>query len=403
MQLTSSTERGHGDPFGTGRPRVPFFSQAASFERVWPEIQRHLREVVERGKYSHGHKVADFESALADFTGARHAIAVNSATDALILLLRAAGLRPGDEVVVPAMSFVASASSVVLAGGRPVFADIDPVSYALDPASAAAAVTPRTRFVMPVHLFWQMAEMDALTDMAAEKGLTIVEDSAEAIGMRWNGKHAGLLGAGGVLSFFPAKTLGALGDAGAVLTDDDEIAETVSALRHHGRFGPTVGDFRRISTETTVSGVNSKMDDIQAAVLLAKLGRLGTDIARRAEIAARYTERLAHVPVIRRLPAVVPRKATTNPVHYVYLVEVDHRDELARFLARHGIGTETYYPIPLHRQPAFAEFGHSVGGLPHAEAACRYALALPLHADLTDDQVDYVCETIQAFAGGGAA
>jgi UDP-2-acetamido-2-deoxy-ribo-hexuluronate aminotransferase len=403
MQLTSSTERGHGDPLDNGRPRVPFFSQSASFERVWPEIQRHLSEVVERGKYSHGHKVADFESALADFTGARHAIAVNSATDALILLLRAAGLRPGDEVVVPAMSFVASASSVVLAGGRPVFADIDPVSYALDPASAAAAVTPRTRFVMPVHLFWQMAEMDALTEMAAEKGLTIVEDSAEAIGMRWNGKHAGLLGAGGVLSFFPAKTLGALGDAGAVLTDDDEIAETVAALRHHGRFGPTVGDFRRISTETTVSGVNSKMDDIQAAVLLAKLGRLGTDIARRAEIAARYTERLAHVPVIRRLPAVVPREATTNPVHYVYLVEVDHRDELARFLARHGIGTETYYPIPLHRQPAFAEFGCSVRGFPHAEAACRYALALPLHADLTDDQIDYVCETIEAFAGGGAA
>ncbi len=402
MQFTSLTEHGRIDPSGHSLS-VPFFSQAASFRRIWPEVERHLTEVARKGKYSHGRKVEEFEEALAGYTGARHAVAVGSGTDALVLLLRAAGLRPGDEVVVPAFSFVASASSVVLAGGRPVFADIDPVGYGLDPASVEAVATPRTRFVMPVHLFCQMADMDALTDVAAARGLTVVEDSAEAIGMRWNGKHAGLLGAGGVLSFFPTKTLGALGDAGAVLTDDDGIAETVAALRHHGRSGPTLGDFRRISTETTVSGQNSKMDDIQAAVLLAKLDRLAADIACRRELAAAYTARLAGLPGIRRLPTVVPRDAATEPVHYVYLIEVRHRDALAEFLTRRGIGTETYYPLPLHRQPCFAEFSRPVGTFPQAEVACRHTLALPFHPDLTTDQVDYVCETVRAFTEGEAA
>ncbi|MDT0461871.1 DegT/DnrJ/EryC1/StrS family aminotransferase [Streptomyces gibsoniae] len=402
MQPIALTERGRTDPSQAALP-VPFFSQAVSFERIWPEVERHLTEVTGRGKYSHGHKVAEFERALAGYTGARHAVAVNSGTDALVLLLRAAGLNPGDEVVVPAFSFVASASSVVLAGGRPVFADIDPVGHGLDPASVAAAITPRTRFVMPVHLFCQMADMDALSAIATDNGLTVVEDSAEAIGMRWNGRHAGLLGAGGVLSFFPSKTLGALGDAGAVLTDDDRIAETVAALRHHGRFGATLGDFRKISTQTSMPGQNSKMDDIQAAVLLTKLGRLGADIARREELAEAYTERLTGAPGILRLPTVVPRDAATNPVYYVYLIEVEHRDRLAEFLARRGIGTETYYPVPLHRQPCFAEFGLLEGAFPHAEAACRHALALPLYPDLTMEQVDYVCATIRAFAEEEAA
>src|SRR5829696_10054916 len=199
---------------------IPFFTQAASFEKIWPLVADHVNEVADRGKYSHGRKVGEFEKAIAAYTGARFAIGVNSGTDALVLLLRAAGLRPGDEVVVPAFSFFATASSVSLARGVPVFADIDPDSYSLDPASAAAAVTGRTRAVMPVHLFHQMADMAALGRLAAERDLILVEDSAEAIGMRWDGTHAGLLGAGGVLSFFPTKTLGALGDAGMILTDD---------------------------------------------------------------------------------------------------------------------------------------------------------------------------------------
>ncbi|MEU0203416.1 MULTISPECIES: DegT/DnrJ/EryC1/StrS family aminotransferase [unclassified Streptomyces] len=391
-----------GTEAGASRP-VPFFTQARTFETLWPDIRSRLAEIFDDGKFSHGRQVARFEEALARWTGARYAVGVNSGTDALVLLLRACGLRPGDEVVVPAFTFVASASAVVLAGGRPVFADIDPVTYTLDPKSAADAITPRTRVIMPVHLFCQLADMDPLLDLARRHGLTVVEDSAEAIGMRWDGVHAGLLGAGGVLSFFPTKTLGAIGDAGAILTDDPQLAETAGALRHHGRYGRTLAHFPGISNETTVNGVNSKMDDIQAAVLLAKLTRLHEDIARRALLAAAYTERLAGTPGVLRLPTVVPRTARTDPVFYVYLVEVERRDALAAYLAGHGVGTETYYPVPLHLQECFAPLGHRRGDFPHAEAACERTIALPLYPDMSLDDVDTVCDLVRRFATGRAA
>ncbi|MGH3874248.1 MAG: DegT/DnrJ/EryC1/StrS family aminotransferase [Pseudonocardiaceae bacterium] len=380
---------------------VPFFTQAATFDTLWPAIRAHLSDVMDRGKYSHGRKVAELEVALAEWTGARHVVGVNSGTDALVLLLRACGLRPGDQVIVPAFSFVASASAVVLAWGRPVFADIDPLSYAIDPQSVAQAITPGTRMVMPVHLFCQLADMHGVLDVAARHGLTVVEDSAEALGMRWDGTHAGLLGAGGVLSFFPSKTLGAIGDAGAILTDDPQLAQTAAALRHHGRFGQTLDDFALISNATTVSGVNSKMDDIQAAVLLAKLGCVGDDIARRAQLAAAYTERLQGIPGVLRLPTIVPRAAVTNPVFYVYLIEVERRDELAVHLTDQGVGTETYYPTPLHLQPCFAELGYSRGDFPHAEAASDRAIALPLYPDLSLPDVDRVCDVVRGFFTGG--
>ncbi|WP_030268097.1 DegT/DnrJ/EryC1/StrS family aminotransferase [Streptomyces sp. NRRL B-24484] len=379
---------------------VSFFTQAESFESLWPTTRRHLGELMDRGKYSHGPKVAELEAALAAWTGARHVIGVNSGTDALVLLLRAAGLRAGDEVVVPAYTFVASASSVVLAGGRPVFADIDPVTYGLDPASAEAVATDRTTAVMPVHLFHQLADLRGILDVAARRGLTVVEDSAEAFGMRWDGVHAGLHGAGGVLSFFPTKTLGAIGDAGAVLTDDPGIAEAVSAMRHHGRSGPSTDDFPAINRPTDLLGVNSKMDDVQAAVLLAKLTRAERDIARRAALAAGYTERLAGTPGLHRLPTTVDRGVPTDPVWYVYLIETERRDALAAHLARHGVQTETYYPTPLHLQPCFAALGHRPGDFPHAEAACERALALPLHPDLTDDDLDRVCDLVRDFHHG---
>ncbi|MFI1390451.1 DegT/DnrJ/EryC1/StrS family aminotransferase [Streptomyces griseoaurantiacus] len=382
---------------------VPFFTQAASFEEAWPDIRARVTEVIDDGKYSHGRQVGRWEEALAEWTGARHCVAVNSGTDALVLLLRACGLGPGDEVVVPAFSFFATASSVVLAGGRPVFADIDPVTYTLDPGSAADAVTARTTMLMPVHLFCQLADMSALTRVAERHGLTLVEDSAEAIGMRWNGVHAGLLGAGGVLSFFPTKTLGALGDAGAVLTDDPRIAERVAALRHHGRTARTLAHFPGISSATELNGVNSKMDDLQAAVLLGKLPRLEGAVRRRAALAAAYTERLRDVPGLLRLPTLAARAAATEAVFYVYLVEAERRDALVSFLADHGVGTETYYPVPLHLQPCFAELGYRRGQFPHAEAACGRTLALPFHPDLTDADLDTVCGLVRRFFNGRAA
>ncbi len=380
---------------------VPFFSQARSFARLWPLISEHVNDVIDHGKYSHGHKVAEFERALAAYTGAEHVIGVNSGTDALVILLRACGLQPADEVIVPAFSFIASASSVVAAGGRPVFADIEPDTYALDPARIPSAVTPRTRFVMPVHLFCQLADMAGVADMSRRYDLTVVEDSAEAIGMRWHGRHAGRLGRGGVLSFFPTKTLGAIGDAGAVLTDDLQVAEIANALRHHGRPGRTLNNFPGIATSTEYLGFNSKMDDIQAAVLLAKLTRLDADIARRNLLAREYSVRLRDCPGISRLPALSSRAGEQEPVFYVYLIEVDSRDELAAWLARRGIGTETYYPLPLHLQPCFAELGYTRGDFPVAEAASARTLALPLYPDLTLPELDAVCAAITEFYAGG--
>ena len=382
---------------------VPFFSQGTTFEALWPTLRTELAAVLDHGKYSHGRAVAGFEAALARWTGARYALGVGSGTDALVLLLRAAGLRPGDEVVLPAFTFVATASSVVLAGGRPRFCDIDPVTYALDVNSAERAVTPRTRMILPVHLFCQLADLGGVLELARRHELTVVEDSAEAIGMRWDGVHGGLLGAGGVLSFFPTKTLGALGDAGAVLTNDPAVAQAVDALRHHGRSGRTLDHFPGIANPSVYSGLNAKMDDIQAAVLTAKLARLPADIAHRAALAAAYTQRLAGVPGIRRLPTIVARAVPTQAVYYVYLVEVDERDRLAAYLAEAGIGTEVYYPTPLHLQPCFADLGHRSGDFPNAEAACAATLALPLYADLTIEALDTVCAAIRRFYGGGGA
>ncbi len=376
---------------------IPFFSQAATFEQLWPSIEKALGDVFDSGKFSHGKQVGQLETELARYTGARHVIGVNSGTDALVLLLRACGLRPGDGVLVPAYSFFATASAVVLAGGRPQFVDIDPHTYAMDPEALDAAVTPRSRFVMPVHLFHTMADMAAVDAVARRHGLTVVEDSAEAIGMRRGRIHAGLHGRGGVLSFFPSKTLGAIGDAGAVLTDDPEIAETVAALRHHGRGGRTLNDFPAISTESALPGANSKMDDIQAAVLLAKLPLLEAHIARRAALAAAYTARLRDVPGILRLPRTVAETPDDRDVHYVYLIETEHRDALVEHLGAQGIGTEVYYPLPLPHQPVFGHLGHRPGDFPHAEAAARRALALPFHPDLRPGDLDRVCDTIGSF------
>ena len=404
IEINSLTGKGNpgGDP-GVDGPSspVPFFSQASGFTRLWPLVEHNLQRVFDSGKFSHGAQVAEWEEALAAHTGARYAVAVNSGTDALVLLLRACGLRPGDEVLVPAYSFFATASSVVLAGGVPRFVDIDPDSYAMDPAALAEAVTPACRFVMPAHLFHGMADMAAIGEVARSHGLTVVEDSAEAIGMRRGSWHAGLFGAGGVLSFFPSKTLGALGDAGAVLTDDPELAHAVDALRHHGRAGRTLDDFPAIATRSSRPGVNSKMDDVQAAILLARLTTLEEDIARRAALAARYTEQLRGVPGVLRLPRSTARpERGDRDVFYVYLIEAERRDALVAHLDGLGIGTEVYYPVPLPHQPAFAGLGGRDRCFPHAEAASERALALPLHPDLGTEEVDRVCEAIAAFYAG---
>ena len=385
------------------RPRpVPFYDGSRSFLELWPRLRDHLNELMDAGKYSHGIKVQELEEAAARYTGARHAIGVGNGTDALILLLRAAGIGPGDEVVVPCFSFVASATSVVHARARPVLVDVDPDTYALDPEAVAAAIGPRTKAIMPVHLFSQLADMDALGELSDRTGVPLVEDSAEAIGMWWDGVHAGLLGVGGVLSFFPTKTLAAIGDAGMILTDDDAIADRARILRHHGRLGTTVGRISGISNVAGASGTNSKMDEVQAAVVLARLERLPEAIARRAALARRYDRGLADLEGLVKTPTIVPRRAATNPVFYVYLVEAERKPELVAHLTERGIETEEYYPRPLHLQPCFRDLGHREGDFPVAERACRRTLALPLYPDMPDEDVDVVCAALHEFYAGVA-
>jgi dTDP-4-amino-4,6-dideoxygalactose transaminase len=382
---------------------VPFFDASRSFEAAWPELRERLDEMISRGKYSHGMLVERLEREIAAYTGVRHAFGVNSGTDALVLLLRCMGIGPGDEVIVPTFTFVASASSVALVGATPVFVDIEPGTYTIDPDAVAAAVTVRTRAIMPVHLFTQMANMTPILELARRRGIGVIEDSAEAIGMRWNGVHAGRLGACGVLSFFPTKTLGALGDAGMMLTDDDGIAEKAHVIRHHGRTGRTIDNLPGISYEAVVCGTNSKMDEIQAAVLLVRLARLDQDIARRGELARAYDERLAPLAPHVTTPRIARRDAETNAVYYTYVVEVERKRELMEFLAASKIGTEEYYPTPLHLQPCFRYLGYGEGRCPVAEQACRKTLGLPMYPDLGIEGVERVAAALAAFYAKGGA
>ncbi|MBB4264585.1 DegT/DnrJ/EryC1/StrS family aminotransferase [Roseospira visakhapatnamensis] len=384
-------------PRPTADDDIPFYDGSASFRRSWPDLRRHLDAVMDRGKYSHGQMVERLEARLCAYTGARFAIGCNSGTDALMILLRAAGVAPGDEVIVPCFTFVASATSVALIGARPVFVDVNPRTYDIDVAAARAAVTERTRAIMPVHLFHQMADMTALQALADDANLMIVEDSAEAIGMWYGGRHGGLFGRGGVLSFFPTKTLGALGDAGMILTDDASIVDEARVMRHHGRTGQTIDNMPGISNEAVVWGYNSKMDDIQAAVLMTRMATLDAEIARRAEIAGLYDRLLAPLDPRVRTPRVAARPEATNPVYYVYVIEAENKAGLMAHLAAHGIGTEEYYPRPLHRQPCFADLGYRAGDFPVAEDACTRTFALPLYPDLSDRAVERVCACISDF------
>lgn len=369
--------------------KVPFFSQDVSFTRQWPRIEQLLDDAIDVGQFINGPVTSLLEAALARWTGARHVVAVASGTDALIIALESCGIGPGDEIIVPAYTFAATATAVAHAGARPLFVDIDPDTYAIDCDQVERAVEqrPDCKGVIPVHLFQHMADMHRLGQIATQHSLLVLEDSAEAIGMWQDDTHAGRFGRAGVLSFFPSKTLGGLGDAGAVITDDDQLAENIKMRRSHGA---------RLSGRSyvwEVQGWNSRMDDIQASVLLARLEQLEGDIARRQQLASLYSERLS--PLADRVRT--PRRGTVSrlaPV-YVYLIEARDRDGLVKHLARNGIGTEVYYPRALHQQPCFSAYASH--RFPVAEHAARHAVALPLYPDLTDAQAEYVCQTIVSF------
>ncbi|MFJ6356831.1 DegT/DnrJ/EryC1/StrS family aminotransferase, partial [Pseudarthrobacter oxydans] len=294
------------------------------------------------------------------------------------LALFSVGVNTGDEVIVPAYSFFASASCIVHAGATPVFVDVDPKTYAATPETIEGAITARTKGVLLVHLFHTMADIESVADLCDRRRLLLLEDSAEAIGMRRGGRHAGLFGLGGALSFFPTKTWGGLGDGGAVLTDDPGIAERVQAV------------FRGEHAPSWVS----RMDALQAAVLLARAERLDREIVHRAHLAERYSDRLRLLPGINTPHPPVHGPGDTS-VWYVYLIEFDRRDELVEWLAVSGVETEVYYPKVIPDQPCFR--GHLDVDLPIARRAASRAIGLPLYADMTEHEIDIVCDAIERF------
>ena len=360
---------------------VPFADPAADHAPFAEELVAAAARVIRSGRYILGPEVEAFEQELAAACGVAHAIGVSSGTDALLAMLAAAGVGPGDEVVTSPFSFFATAGAIVRTGARPVFADVDPLTLNLDPAAAIAKLGPRTKAVVAVHIFGRCLPMAALEAACAARGIALLEDAAQAIGATGSdGRRVGARTAGAALSFFPTKNLGGLGDGGAVLTDDAAFASTIRRLRVHGA--------DRKNHHVDVGG-NFRLDALQAALLRVKLPRLAawTDARRRA--AARYRAGLRDTGL--GLPP-----EDSGCVWSQFVVRVpDGRDRLVAALSGAGIATEVYYPTPLHLQPALGGLGHHRGDLPIAERACDEALALPLYPSLSDASIDRVVETVR--------
>lgn len=360
---------------------VAFLDLDAAHEEIAAEIEAGWREVVATKDFAGGAAVTSFEEAFAEFCGVAGCAGVGNGTDALELGLRAIGVGPGDEVVVPANSFIASAEAVNRAGASPVFADVEPTTLLVDADTLAEAVTPRTAALMPVHLFGQVAPMAGISDVARRAGAAVVEDAAQAQGARLDGVFAGSFGLVAGTSFYPGKNLGAYGEAGAVLSDDPDVLARVRALRNHG------GDRRYVHE---VVGCNSRMDSLQAVVLRAKLRRLEAWNESRRAAAARYRDLLAELPDV-ELTAELPG---SEPAWHLYVVRVPERDRVLEALTTAGIGAGIHYPRPIHLQRAYADLGLGRGSFPVAEAAAERILSLPMHPYLTLTDQERVVEVL---------
>lgn len=359
--------------------RVAF--NALSLEEDAVEVRAAIDRVVDRGWFVLGPEVEAFEQEFAAATGTRHAVGVGNGTDAIALALRAIGVGPGDEVITSPLSAAFSALAIIMAGAQPVFADIDPERLTLAPEAIAAACSPRTRAILPVHLYGQAADMPAILEIATSRGIPVVEDCAQAHLATCAGQRAGTMGLAGAFSFYPTKNLGALGDAGAVVTSDPEIAERVRRLRNGGQA-------RRY--EHVEAGINSRLDELQAAVLRARLSLLPTWTARRRALAARYRRALATARAV-----TVPAEYDAGHVYHLFPVRCALRAQLQAFLASHGVETLVHYPTALHRQAAFA--GARVFSGAAAERACADVLSLPLYPALPESTVDRVAALVCAF------
>jgi dTDP-4-amino-4,6-dideoxygalactose transaminase len=375
---------------------VPLLDLGRQYAAIREEILAAVERVCSSQHFILGAEVEALERELAAFTGAAQAVGCASGTDALWLALTAVGVQPGDSVITTAFSFFASASAIVRAGGRPVFVDVDPHTLNLDPhqveAHLRAGKSTRLRALLPVHLYGQCADMDALRQLSDEFQVAIVEDAAQAIGARWRDAPAGSIGALATFSFYPSKNLSAYGDAGLVTTNHAEFADHMRRLRNHG------SPQRYLHEEL---GWNCRLDAIQAAVLRVKLPHVETWNRKRREHAAAYDLLLTQSGLISATGDSPVRVLTRSPhahhVYHQYVIRAQRRDELRQFLTDRKIGTEIYYPIPLHLQPVFAYLGYCAGDLPESERAAREVLALPMFPELTDEEQQWVVESIAEF------
>jgi len=388
MTSTAVNQQSRENPAQTVKLAFPFLDLKAQFATIREEVMAAVTSVLESQQFILGPEVNQLEDEITAKLEARYAIGCASGTDALILSLMAAEIGPGDEVITTPFSFIATAGSIVQVGAKPVFVDIEAVSFNLDPQKIEAAITPKTRAIMPVHLFGLPADMNPILAIAKERKLLVIEDAAQAIGSRYKGKYAGTLGDFGCFSFFPSKNLGAAGDGGIITTNDPALAERLRMIRMHGSKEKYFHE---------VQGINSRLDALQAAILRVKLRYLDAWAKGRTSRADRY-RRLFDEKLLTRLvnyPAAPPSSFTH--VYNQFTIRAQHRDELREFLTQAGIPTEIYYPLCLHLQKAFSFLGYRAGQMPVAEKASQEVLSVPVFPELTDEQQDTVVCGIENF------
>lgn len=361
--------------------KPPFIDLVAQYRSIREEIDQAIREVLERGTFILGPQVAAFEQEVAVYLGVQYAVGVASGTDALLLTLRACGIGPGDEVIVPAYTFYATAEAVSQLGAAPVFVDIEPQTYCLDVAQLETRVSPRTKAIIPVHLYGHPVDMAPIVEFASHRGLKVIEDNAQALGAEYQGRKTGSLGYAGCLSFFPSKNLGGYGDGGMVVTDNPLLAETVRKLRTHGW---------QVKYRPEMLGYNSRLDELQAAILRVKLRHLDAWNQRRRGIAGRLRALLATSGVGLPLEA-----QDTTHVYHLYILRVKEREAVQAHLQSMGIPSSVYYPLPLHLLDPYRHLGYGPGAFPEAEQAARETLAIPFYPEMTDDQIEMVAAAVK--------
>jgi len=362
---------------------VAFVDLRAQYQSLAAEVKQAISVVLERGDFVLGREVSLFEEEFAAYCEAEYAVGVDSGTSALELALRAFDIGPGDEVITAANTFIATAFAVSYTGATPVLVDVDSQTYTIDVSLLESAITDRTRAIIPVHLYGHPADMDPIMEIAAKHGLVVIEDACQAHGARYKGKRVGSLGNAAAFSFYPAKNLGAYGDGGMVVTNDEQVAGSLRVLRNYGQ---------REKYHHMVQGYNHRLDTLQAGVLRVKLKHLNAWNAARRQHAKLYRELLAHSPVVLPVEA-----SCAEAVYHLYVIRVQDRDGLRVYLQDRGVATGIHYPIPIHLQPSYRALGYKKGSFPVTERCAEQILSLPMYAELTPASIEYVAEAIRTF------